>query len=147
MQNSPNPIAPGVAAGVTEPMIEALVAHFYDRVRRDDMLGPIFNKAINDWPEHLEKLSAFWSSVTLMSGKYKGQPMAVHAGIPEITDAHFDRWLALFQASAIQLCPQPAAALFIDRAQRIAQSLKLGIAIHRGESVIPPLRAPVSPGP
>lgn len=141
MQISRSPAAPGVAAGITEPMIESLVGHFYARVRRDDMLGPIFNKAIDDWPEHLRKLSAFWSSVTLMSGKYKGQPMVVHAGIPEITDAHFARWLELFKSSAAELCPEPAAALFIDRANRIAESLKLGIAIHRGESVIPPLRA------
>lgn len=140
MQNNYNAAAPGVAVGITEPMIESLVEHFYARVRRDDMLGPIFNRAIDDWPEHLRKLSAFWSSVTLMTGKYKGQPMVVHAGIPEITDAHFARWLELFQESAVELCPQPAAALFIDRANRIAESLKLGIAIHRGESVIPPLR-------
>lgn len=121
-------------------MIETLVAHFYARVRKDDMLGPIFNNAIDDWPEHLRKLTAFWSSVTLMTGKYKGQPMAVHAGLSEITDAHFARWLELFRSSASQLCPEAAAALFIDRANRIAESLKLGIAIHRGESVIPPMR-------
>ena len=42
------------------------------------MLGPIFNNAIADWPEHLEKLTAFWSSVMLTSGRYKGNPMAAH---------------------------------------------------------------------
>jgi len=141
MNNNFNPAAPGVAAGITEELIQALVAHFYARVRRDDMLGPIFNRAIADWPEHLAKLSAFWSSVTLMTGKYKGQPMVVHAGIAEITDAHFARWLELFKASARELCPEPAAALFIDRANRIAESLKLGIAIHRGESVVPQMKA------
>lgn len=145
MQKSPNPMAPGVAVGITETMIEALVSHFYARVRRDEMLGPIFNKAIDDWPEHLHKLSAFWSSVTLMSGKYKGQPMVVHTGIPEITGAHFARWLELFKSSAEVICPPAAAALFVDRSERIAQSLQLGIAMHRGESVVPPLRAPLEP--
>ena len=49
-------IAPGAAAGVTEPMIEMLVHAFYGRVREHEILGPIFNARIDDWPEHLAKL-------------------------------------------------------------------------------------------
>jgi hemoglobin len=63
---------------VTEPAIAVLVDQFYDRVRRDPMIGPVFEAAIDDWGEHLAKLSAFWSSVMLTSGSYKGNPMAVH---------------------------------------------------------------------
>lgn len=133
MPTTPNPVAHGVEAGVTEPMIRELVERFYARVREDDQLGPIFNRAVTDWDAHLEKLCRFWSSVTLMSRKYKGTPMQVHAGLPDISAALFDHWLALFRDTANTVCPPAAAALFVDRAQRIAQSLELGIALHRGQ--------------
>lgn len=134
MLHEPHPKAPGLAAGVTEPMIRRLVETFYAEVRRDPLLGPIFEGRIRDWPEHLDKLSAFWSSVVLMTGRYKGRPMPVHMAIPEISREHFERWLFLFRGTAKAVCPPPAAALFIDRAERIAESLLLGISIHRGES-------------
>jgi hemoglobin len=118
-------------------MIRALVQAFYAKVRRDEVLGPIFDARIDNWDDHLDKLAAFWSSVVLMTGRYKGRPMPVHARLPGISDAHFARWLALFGETARDICPPPAADLFVDRAGRIAESLKIGIAIHRGESVVP----------
>jgi hemoglobin len=127
----PHPKAPGREAGVTEPMIRDLVHAFYARVRGDDLLGPVFDTAVADWDAHLNKMCAFWSSVTLLTGSYKGTPMQAHAGLPQITPAHFRRWLALFRETAAQICPPDAAALFIDRAERIAESLQMGIAIHR----------------
>lgn len=139
MTRDPHPKAPGTPAGITDEMIAALVHTFYDRVRIDPLLGPVFNRAINDWDEHLDKLCAFWSSVTLMTGTYKGRPMQVHAELPEITPAHFDRWLALFQATAIKVCPPAAAAVFVDRAKRISESLQLGIAMSHGEGLAKPM--------
>lgn len=133
MVRDPHPKAPGIEAGVTEPMIRDLVNRFYARVRRDAVLGPVFNSAIDNWPAHLDKLCAFWSSVTLMTGRYKGTPMKAHAELPEIGPEHFRLWLALFRDTAMEVCPPAAAALFADRAERIAESLQMGIAIHRGE--------------
>ncbi len=49
-------------------MIHDLVHAFYADVRRDPLIGPIFERQIENWDEHLEKLIAFWSSVTLMTG-------------------------------------------------------------------------------
>ncbi len=134
MQHAPHPKAPGLAVGITEPMIRELVHTFYAEVRRDPVLGPIFEARIDNWPEHLDKLSAFWSSVVLMTGRYKGRPMPVHMAIAEISRTHFERWLALFRKTAKAVCPAPAAAVFIDRAERIAESLHLGISIQRGDS-------------
>jgi hemoglobin len=128
------PNAPGVAAGITEDLIETLVHTFYGRVRRDAVLGPIFEARIADWDEHLEKLCGFWSSVVLMTGRYKGRPMPAHARISEIDHAHFQRWIALFAETARDVCTPAAAALFIDRAERIGASLEAGIAYHRGEA-------------
>lgn len=137
MPRDPHPKAPGSARGVTEPLIRNLVHAFYGRVRSDEVLGPIFNQAIGDWDEHLDKLCRFWSSVTLMTGCYKGTPMQVHAALPVITRDHFARWLELFRTTAHEVCPSQAALLFVDRAERIAESLQLGIALHRGESIVP----------
>jgi len=137
MSREVHPNAPGAAVGVSEAIIHTLVHAFYSRVRADALLGPVFNGAIHNWDAHLEKLCAFWSSVTLMTGRYKGTPMKAHAELAEITPAHFERWLALFQDTAIKTCPPDAAQVFVERANRIAESLKLGIAVHRGQRVAP----------
>lgn len=117
--------------GIDENMIERLVHRFYARVREDALLGPIFGARITDWPRHLERMCAFWSSVALMSGRYHGQPMQAHLPLP-VDAVHFDRWLALFEATARDLCPPAAAEHFVDRARRIAESLELGIAGGHG---------------
>jgi hemoglobin len=72
-----------------------------------------------------------------MSGGYKGRPMPVHVAITEISENHFERWLALFGETARKVCPTDAASPFVDRSMRIAESLELGIKLSRGdESVI-----------
>ena len=126
-------ITPGIVerTGITEAMIEQLVHGFYARVRRDPMLAPVFEARITDWEPHLNQMCAFWSSVALMTGRYHGTPMVKHMKLP-IDAAHFDRWLALFEATARELCPPVAAAHFIDRARRIASSLEMGVASAQG---------------
>lgn len=113
--------------GIDEAMIEGLVRTFYARVQSDPLIGPIFATRVADWEHHIAKLCAFWSSVALMSGRYHGQPMQKHVNLP-IDGSHFERWLALFEATATELCPPAAAAHFIERARRIADSLEMGIA-------------------
>jgi hemoglobin len=132
MTYHPHPKAPGLAVGIDEELIAQLVDRFYAEVRQDELLGPVFNSRVEDWDDHLARLRAFWSSVVLMTGRYKGQPMPVHAAISEITDQHFERWLALFAETAKVVCPPDAAALFVDRSRRIAESLRLGIAASKG---------------
>lgn len=137
---APRRVGPGVSVGVTEPMIHDVVHSFYAKVRVDPALGPIFNRVIGDhWDEHLAKLCDFWSSVLLMTGRYKGTPMAAHAQIADIRPAHFTRWLQLFRQTVEQLCPPEAAALFTQKSEVIAQSLQFGIAASRGE--FPALRS------
>jgi hemoglobin len=140
--SAPARVGPGVAAGVDEPMIERLVHAFYAKVRQDPDIGPIFNREIDDWDEHLARLCDFWSSVLLMSGRFKGQPMTVHTQLADIEPAHFTRWLQLFHETAGEVCPPEAAALFRAKSDQIGESLQLGIAFSRGEPP-PPLRARV----
>jgi len=60
---------------------------------------------------------------------------------PPVDTPHFDRWLALFAATADEVCPPTAAAHFVERAHRLADSLELGIAAQRRE--FPPKRRPL----
>jgi hemoglobin len=118
--------------GIDEPMIDRLVRAFYGRARLDPLLGPVFEHNVHDWEGHLGRICAFWSSVALMSGRYRGQPMLAHQRLP-IDTPHFDRWLEIFAETAQAVCPAPAASWFLERAYRIAESLELGIATQKGE--------------
>jgi hemoglobin len=131
----------GSRTGIDEAMIVGLVHSFYERVRSDAVLAPVFAARITDWPPHLARMCAFWSSVVLMTGRYHGRPMQAHAPLP-VDAQHFDRWLALFEATARDVCPPAAAALFIEKARMIAQSLELGIATGRGHLLAPGQRLP-----
>ena len=119
-------------AEVTETSIARLIDRFYAAVRRDPVLGPVFEAAIADdeWPEHLATMRRFWSSVMLASGRYSGNPVAVHRAVQGLERPMFDRWLALFEATAAELFDPAPAALFADKARRIATSLRLAL-FHR----------------
>lgn len=122
--------------GIDEAMIENVVRTFYLRVRDDALLGPVFAARITDWEPHLQRMFAFWSSVTLLTGVYHGQPMRPHLSLP-VDAAHFDRWLGLFRNTVREMCPPNAAAAFIERAEMIAQSIEMGVATVNGVRLAP----------
>ena len=125
-------------AGITEESLAGLVGLFYAKVRRDPALGPVFNGAIDDWPDHLEKLAAFWSSVMLTTGRYKGNPMAAHLKHGgRLTPEMFDRWLALWAKATADIVPPQIAGALQAKAARIAESLSLALFFRVG---------PTSPG-
>jgi len=113
--------------GIDEAMIDRLVETFYGKVRDDALIGPIFAARAEDWGPHLAQMKLFWSSVALSTGVYQGRPMPKHLPLP-IDAAHFDRWLELFEATTREICPPVAAAHFMERARRIAESLELSLA-------------------
>lgn len=126
-------IGPGHGVGIDEKMIAQVVHAFYDEVRCDPALGPIFEQVLDgQWDDHLAKLGDFWSSVLLMSGRFKGTPMAAHLALSNLRATHFTRWLHLFAKTVTEICPPPAAALFIAKSEMIGASLQLGMAnAHR----------------
>jgi hemoglobin len=97
----------------------------------------VFDRAISDWGPHLETMRKFWSSVMLTSGRYKGNPVAVHHRVQGIDIALFDRWLALFEATCRDLFNPPLAIEFQVKAARIAESLKLAL-FYRPDRPWPP---------
>jgi hemoglobin len=130
----PHPLAEPVMIrnGVDQAAIRRLVDTFYTRARADPVIGPIFQSAVQDWEHHLASITAFWSSVLLRSGDYGGRPLRPHL-LLRLEGQHFDRWLALFEATAREQWPPEAAALIISRARRIADSFEMAIGSHVGE--------------
>lgn len=126
-------------------MVRAVVEAFYDKARIDPVIGPIFDRVVPDdgWPHHLDKITAFWSSMLLGTGTYNGRPMAKHINIGELADPHFVRWLALFRQTVETICPPHIAAIFVDRAERIGNNFRVGIAVAegRGPRSVVPMRA------
>jgi len=130
------------AHALNEDVLPALLARFYDKVRRDDALGPLFNDVVQDWNEHLGRISEFWSSVMLASGRYKGNPVVIHLmHAHRITPEMFDRWLALWEETTSEMLPGPVAAAMQAKARRIAETLK-GTLRLRGAPLTNPAREP-----
>ena len=127
---------------ITEEDIAKLTRVFYAWVRKDEMLSPIFNTAIGttdeQWEPHIQHINDFWSGIFLKSGRFKGNPMAKHAPLPGISPEHFTRWLALFAKAGEKTLPPAKQAHFNATAQRIAQSLQMGLAFHHASKDIEP---------
>ncbi|WP_243042964.1 group III truncated hemoglobin [Dyella sedimenti] len=124
--------------------IATLIDRFYDKVRGDAELGPVFNAAIEDWSAHKVVLRDFWSSAVLRTGRYRGNPMGVHRTLPAFPQALFHRWLALWRETAREVFEPPVADLFIGTAERVAQGLSMGLGmgrlpLHTPSRVIGPL--------
>jgi hemoglobin len=102
------------------PDVENLVNTFYEKVRRDDLLGPVFSGAPGfDWEHHLPSMYQFWETLLLGAGTYQGQPWPKHATLP-IDRSHFERWLSLFIGTVHDLFSGPRA--------QSAENYALGIA-------------------
>ena len=125
-----------IPADLDEAMVAAVVSGFYAKARHDELIGPVFNRVVPDehWPQHIQTITDFWSAMLLGTRRYMGRPMPKHIAIPELSDAHFQRWLTLFRETAEDLCPPPVAALFVERAERIGHNFRIRIAQFRGEN-------------
>ena len=119
---------PLLHASVDRVFIGALVRDFYRRVRADERLGPIFASEIRgDWEPHLERMTDFWCSVILKDGSYSGRPVPAHLKLKQVKEEDFDIWLGHFRRSAAERCPPGVAEVFVERAERIARSLRLAM--------------------
>jgi hemoglobin len=121
----------------TEQEITTLVHEFYARVRADNILGPIFDAHISDWPHHLAIMVRFWSSVLLGSGTYSGTPMPKHVALPGLEPHMFNRWLDLFHETTETLPNRPFAERAEDAALRIARSLWFGYQMNNHPDTMP----------
>jgi hemoglobin len=101
--------------------IKLLVDDFYAGVRKDELIGPIFAKAITgDWQQHLDRMYLFWDAALFNVPGFKGNPFAKHAPL-QIEQQHFDRWLALFADTINKHFEGPVANDTLQRAKLMAE--------------------------
>lgn len=113
--------------------IKSLVDTFYQKVRSDALLSPVFNERIGDqWDFHLEKMYRFWQTVLLGEHTYLGSPFPPHATLP-ITHAHFQQWLNLFKATVDELFTGEKAEETKVRADKIAEMFEARLAYFKQE--------------
>lgn len=128
---------------MTTDDIDRLMSAFYARVRRHEVLGPIFLNAVGEggeeWEEHEAKIASFWRNALLMDRDYSGNPMMVHMMNPDIEVGHFPIWLELFRSVAFQVLDSAKASNIADLADRIGRGLSFGIANARQSSSEPPV--------
>jgi hemoglobin len=101
----------------TRKDIERLVDSFYEKVRADELLSPVF--AHLDWPAHLPTMYNFWSSLLFGDKSYEGNPFMAHKHL-SINESHFTRWLELFTETVDQEFTGERASELKQRAQSIA---------------------------
>ena len=115
--------------------VSVVVRGFYKKVRKDEMLGPIFNSIISDLEEHLEKLIDFWT-MQLFGGKiYNGNPIIAHQAVDEysnrqISALHFGTWLNLWFETIDTDFIGENAALLKHRARKMQTPIM--IAVYEG---------------
>jgi hemoglobin len=111
--------------------IETLVNTFYEKVKADDILGPIFNVLIPvNWEVHLPVMYQFWENAIFYTGGYTGNPMGLHEHIHKkigLEPAQFDRWIELFNQTVDELFEGEKASLAKQRAFSIAKVMELKI--------------------
>jgi len=117
--------------------IKVMVNNFYDRIREDEILGPIFNNIIQDrWLIHLEKMYKFWQTVLLEEHTYYGSPFPPHAKLP-INKSHFDQWIGLFSETVDNLFEGEKAEKAKWQGSRMAEMFQFKIEYYQGNNLKP----------
>ena len=109
-----------------------LVSSFYEKVKKDELLGPFFNDRIEDWDEHLNKLTTFWESSLFLKTKYYGDPLEAHIKVDKqhdhtISEHHFGVWLNLWLQTIDELFEGDYAQNAKRRARKMGTFLYLQI--------------------
>lgn len=135
---------PNRTPGFSEADVATLIDRFYDKVRLDPLIGPVFNAVVKDWATHKSLLTSFWCSVALRAGSYRGNPMAKHQPLP-VKREHFARWLELWRATVPEIMDADSSDLMINYAERIGAGLRMGMGLGdrpRGRDLGVPMYAP-----
>lgn len=125
---------------LTRADIELMVVTFYDKVKKDDVIGFIFNDiAAVDWQHHLPIMFNFWETTVLGTGNYSGNAMRPHYVLNKIiplTPQHFHRWLELFNATADILFEGENAELMKTKAKNIAALMQYKMEEENGLRIV-----------
>ena len=101
--------------------ISVFVDAFYEKIKHDQLLGPVFFAAITgNWQPHLDRMYAFWDSVLFSAPGFTGNPFVKHATL-RIGQEHFDQWLVLFDETINSNFCGPVAEDAKNRARLIGK--------------------------
>lgn len=112
-----------------EQEIRQMVDAFYETVRKDQRLGPVFESHVNDWSKHLATMYSFWGSILFGTVDYHGNPFAKHMPL-SVDHAHFERWIELFIETVDRLFSGPKAEHAKGAGRSIAHSFQLRMGIN-----------------
>ena len=118
----------------TRDDVQRFVVAFYRDVAMDDLLGPIFAAAHVDWSAHIPKLVDFWAWQLLGQPGYERNPLRAHEPVhtrTPFTEAHYQRWLELFDATLDELYAGPTTEVAKRRARRMASAMRRLLAGQR----------------
>ncbi|MCF6232835.1 MAG: group III truncated hemoglobin [Rhodobacteraceae bacterium] len=127
---------------ITRDQIETVVEQFYERVRKNPVIGPVFLESLTEsreiWAPHEAKIAGFWANAILHERSYDGNPMMIHAGISALKPEMFDVWLDLFADTLRQTLPEPTAAAWEALARKIGRGLRMGVESAAHDPTMPP---------
>jgi hemoglobin len=119
----------------TRADIETLVNTFYEQVKKDDTIGYIFSEAIGmDWSHHLPRMYSFWALVLLDEPGYTGNSISKHIELDKKTplhDPHYERWIALWNATVDKMFSGPKADEAKKRAKLMKDLIKFKVEFAR----------------
>ncbi|MFZ9502519.1 MAG: group III truncated hemoglobin [Beijerinckiaceae bacterium] len=116
------------ARAIIEDALKAALVRFYEKIRADDLIGPMFARVVHDWDAHIRTMQDFWSRAILGTERYNGQPFQPHVGLG-VRSEHFDRWLALWKQAAEETMPEPLAEHVVGMASNMSHCW--GAALER----------------
>jgi hemoglobin len=100
-----------------------LLKHFYSDIRQHQLVGPIFNEKIHDWPSHLETIGSFWARLTGGPSNYAGGMPMKHMPLG-LNATHFQAWLQLWEFNCRTYLKSSEAQEMINLANEIGRRLK-----------------------
>ena len=99
-----------------------LLHHFYADVRQHQLIGPIFNEHIHDWPAHIRKIGEFWARITGGPSTYAGGMPMAHLPLG-LQRPHLHAWLQLWEYNCRRHLQSAEAEELIEIAHNIGERL------------------------
>ncbi|WP_348717014.1 group III truncated hemoglobin [Tenacibaculum sp. 190130A14a] len=127
----------------TREDVYLLVSIFYQKIKKDPLLSPIFadNISYKDWSIHINKLTDFWVTCLFGIPQFIGNPTKKHLIIDnkfnnELDQKHFGRWLFLWYSTIDSLFNCSVAQRAKYMAKNIATSQQMIIVENRKKNII-----------
>ena len=116
----------------TRADIEKFIINFYEKVKKDETIGFIFNHVVKmNWEHHIPIIVDFWETILLDNPVYKRNAMEIHYVLNKkvrLEKAHFDTWIRLFTETVDELYEGKKAVLAKTRARSIAGLMQFKMA-------------------